>query len=402
MARWSTRVAIIGGGVGGIAAALTLARAGFDVKVYEQSRGLAEVGAGIQIAPNASRILDRLGLTSAVERVAVAADVFEFRRWGDGRLVSATPLGESIRKTFGFGYYQVHRADLLKVLFEASPSECVEVGRRCVDLIESNDRVEIRFADGGSASADVVVAADGIHSTVRDKFLPKEPARFTGNVAFRGLVPFEKIAGLGLKRTVTMHMGPGGHFIHYFVASESTLNVVLLRDETSWTRESWTDRGEVGELRAGCRGWNETVTRIIDAMDVTLKWALFDRMPLPRWSFGRVTLLGDACHPMLPYVAQGASQAIEDAAVLAACLADAHADEPSSALQRYEALRLPRVSAVQAIARANAGRFHLPDGPEQCARDAAMAQSFGLTPAIDWLYGYDAEAIDLPQRPAPI
>ena len=402
MTRRSPSAAIIGGGVGGIAAALTLARVGYEVKVYEQSGNLAEVGAGIQIAPNASRILDRLDLTPALERVAVVADLFEFRRWADGRLVSATPLGDPIQRKFGFGYYQVHRADLLKLLFEALPGGCVEVGRRCIDLIESNNRVELRFADGGSASADVVVGADGIHSMTRDKFLARGPARFTGNVAFRALVPFEKIADLGLKRTITMHMGPGGHFIHYFVSAGRMLNVVLLRDETDWTRESWTDRGEIDEVRAGCRGWNETVVSIIGAMDVALKWALFDRMPLSQWSFGRVTLLGDACHPMLPYVAQGASQAIEDAGALAACLANSLADDPSSALRRYEALRLPRVSAVQAMARENAGRFHLPDGPEQCARDAAMASRFGLTPAIDWLYGYDAEAIDAPPNPPPI
>ena len=246
-----------------------------------------------------------------------------------------------------------------------------------------------------------MVAADGIHSKAREKFLGIESPRFTGAVAFRGLVPAERIAHLGLKRTITMWMGPGGHFIHYFVASERLLNVVFVRDETSWTRESWTDRGEISELRAGFQGWHETVAGIIDALNMTLKWALFDRLPLPRWSFGRVTLLGDACHPMLPFVAQGASQAIEDAATLAACLANSHPDDAPAALQRYESIRLARVSAIQAMARANAGRFHLPDGLEQRARDAAMASSFGLTPAIDWLYSYDAEAIDQAPMSAP-
>jgi salicylate hydroxylase len=399
MAQRSSSVAIIGGGIGGLTAALTLSRAGFAVKVFEQARGLAEVGAGIQLSPNGARILDRLGLTPAIERVAVAADSFEFRRWDDGKLISTTPLGQSIRSKFGFGYYQIHRADLLSALGDAAPRDCVEVGRRCIDLVEADEQIEIRFADGHAASADIVVAADGIHSKAREKFLGIESPRFTGNVAFRGLVPTERVARLGLKRTCTMWMGPGGHVIHYFVASGRLLNVVFLRDETNWTRESWTDRGKIRELRAAFRGWDDTVTSIIDAMDVTLKWALFDRLPLPRWSFGRVTLLGDAGHPMLPYVAQGAAQAIEDAGALAACLAGSHPDDAPAALRRYEAVRLPRVTAIQAMARTNAGRFHLPDGPEQCARDATMASSFGLTPAIDWLYGYDAEAVDRPQTP---
>ena len=401
MAQGPCTVAIIGGGIGGLTAALALRRAGFVVKVYEQARDLAEVGAGIQLGPNGARILDRLGLTPAIECTAVAAELFEFRRWDDACLVSVTPLGLSIRQKFGFGHYQIHRADLRSLLLKALPSDCLEAGRRCVDLKEIGERIEIHFADGGSERADIVVGADGIHSRVREIFIGKDLPRFTGNVAFRGLVPTERLAHLGLNRTCTLWMGPGGHFIHYFVAAGKLLNVVFLRDETTWTRKSWTDHGEIDELRAGYRGWHPTVVSIINAMDVTLKWALFDRLPLPRWSFGRVTLLGDACHPMLPYAAQGAAQAIEDAATLAACLASSHPDDVPRALVRYEKLRLPRVTSVQAMARANSGRFHLPDGPLQHARDAAMAENFGLTPAIDWLYGHDAEAIDQPQSPAP-
>jgi salicylate hydroxylase len=394
-------VAIVGGGIGGLTAALALRQAGFAVKVYEQARDLAEVGAGLQLSPNAVRVLDRLGLTPMIESVAVAAESFEFRRWNDARLVSMTPLGLSIRQKFGFGYYQIHRADLQSLLLKALPSDCLEVGRRCVDLNEIGERVEIYFADGASAKADIVVGADGIHSRVREIFIGKESPRFTGNIAFRGLVPIERLAHLGLNRTCTMWMGPGGHFIHYFVTAGKLLNVVFIRDETTWTRESWTDRGEIDELRAGYRGWHATVQSIISAMDVTLKWALFDRLPLPRWSFDRVTLLGDACHPMLPYVAQGAAQAIEDAGALATCLSSSHPDDVPMALVRYEKLRLPRVTSVQAMARANSGRFHLPDGSLQRARDAAMAESFGLTPAIDWLYSHDAEAIHQPQLPPP-
>jgi salicylate hydroxylase len=402
MTQGARTVAIIGGGIGGLTAALTLRRAGFAVKVYEQARDHGGVGAGIQLSPNAIRVLDRLGLGPAIERVAVAPKSFEFRRWQDGRLISVTPLGPSIREKFGFGYYQIHRADLQSLLLGALPSDCLEIGRHCVDLKEINEHVELRFSDGACVNADLVVGADGIHSRTREIFLGREPPRFTGNVAFRGLVPAGRVSHLGLKRTSTLWMGPGGHFIHYFVAAGKLLNVTFLREETTWTRESWTDRGDIDELRAGYRGWHASVGTIIDAMDVTLKWALFDRLPLSRWSFGRVTLLGDACHPMLPYMAQGAAQAIEDAASLAACLASAHPTDAPTALVRYEELRLPRVTSVQAMARANSGRFHLPDGPLQRARDAVMAESFGLTPAIDWLYGHDAEAINQPQSPVAI
>src|SRR6201996_6928534 len=259
MTRGSRTVAIIGGGIGGLTAALALRRAGFAVKVYEQVSDLAEVGAGLQLSPNGVCVLDRLGLTPMIESVAVAAESFEFRRWDDARLVSMTPLGLSIRQKFGFGYYQIHRADLQSLLLKALPSDCLEVGRRCVDLKEIGERTEIHFADGTCTKADIVGGADGIHSRVREILVGNESPRFTGNIAFRGLVPIERLAHLGLNRTCTMWMGPGGHFIHYFVSAGKLLNVVFIRDETTWTRESWTDRGEIDELRTSYRGWHATV-----------------------------------------------------------------------------------------------------------------------------------------------
>jgi salicylate hydroxylase len=309
-----------------------------------------------------------------------------------------TPLGLSIRQKFGFGYYQIHRADLQSLLLKTLPSDCLEVGRRCVDLKEIGERVEIHFADDANAKADAVVGADGIHSRIREIFVGNESPRFTGNIAFRGLVPIERLTHLELNRTCPMWMGPGGHFIHYFVAAGELLNVVFLRDETTWTRESWTDRGKISELRAGYRGWHAAVRSIISAMELTLKWALFDRLPLPRWSFGRVTLLG--CHSMLPYVAQGGGAGDRVRWNLGGLLVGLAPRRVPMALVRYEKLRLPRVTSVQAMARANSGRFHLPDGPLQRARDAAKAESFGFTPATDWLYSHDAEALHQPRLPA--
>ena len=377
-------VAVVGGGIGGLAAAVALLRAGWDVRVYEQAGPRSEVGAGIQLAPNCTRILRGFGVLPAVERVAVRPSTFEFRRWDDGRLLSATPLGDAIERSYGAPYLHAHRADLVAVLAAAVPAGCVEVGRRCVGVEHRDGPAKIRFADGSSEVADLVVGADGIHSAVRGALFGDQRPRFTGHVAYRGLVPADRVPLLDHRCTV--RLGPGAHLVHYFVSAGRLLNVVCVTEEGAWTRESWTDRGDVAELRAAFDGWHPDVREIVGALEAPLKWALFDRDPFPRWSRGVVTLLGDACHPMLPYGAQGAAQAIEDAAALAACLTDS-ADIPS-ALARYESARRARTARVQAISRGNGERFHLPDGERQRARDAAMAASFGLSPDIDWLYGH--------------
>jgi len=222
-------------------------------------------------------------------------------------------------------------------------------------------------------------------------FGPESP-HFTGCVAYRGLVPAERLADLDLEVTAQVWMGPGKHFVHYFVQNGRLVNFVALIDRDTWTRESWTDRGELADVLAAYDGWHPQVRAILDRGDETFVWALFDRAPLERWSSGRVTLLGDACHPMLPFMAQGSAQAIEDGATLAACLAEASGPE---ALLRYETLRLPRASRVQAMSAANKTRFHLTDGPEQEARDAQMATEATdwSIDAVAWLYGHDAGAI---------
>jgi salicylate hydroxylase len=385
----STSVAVVGGGIGGLATALGLLRAGFDVRVYEQSRTLSQVGAGIQLAPNCTRLLRGLGVLPAVERVAFAPDAIEFRRWDDGRLLSETLLGAGIAATYGAPYLHVHRGDLVAVLADAVTADRIETDRRCVGVTGDGAGARLRFADGGTAYADVVVGADGIRSVVREALLGPQDARFTGYLAYRGLVPAERVAALSLEPRCTVRLGPGAHFVHYFVSGGQLHNVVCVIEETSWTRESWTDPGDPDQLRAAFAGWHPVVGAIIDVLDEPLRWALFDRPPLPRWSSGPITLLGDACHPMLPYGAQGAAQAVEDAAVLTACLSEAAGRDIPAALVRYEAIRRGRATRVQEMSRANGVRFHLPDGPDQQARDAAMASGFGISPEIDWLYGQD-------------
>jgi salicylate hydroxylase len=401
MSRSDLSVAVVGGGIGGLAAALFLLVGGFDVQVFEQAPALGEVGAGIQISPNASRLLHLLGLGEALGRAGVRPVAFHQRRWDDGRTLQRAPLGEVIEAAFGAPYYHFHRADLLTALAGALPPDRVHLGHRLAGFTDHGDRVELRFANGARAAADLLVGADGIHSTVRAALFGPERPRFTGCVAYRGLVPAARLAHLGLEVMSNSWLGPGGHFVHYLVAGRRLVNFVAVMERESWTRESWTDRGEVADALAAFEGWHPQVRAIIGAVDETFIWALFDRAPLERWSVGRVTLLGDACHAMLPFMAQGAAQSIEDGATLAACLRGSGARDVASALLRYEALRLPRATRLQEMSRANKTRFHLPDGPAQQARDAQMAERGDRSiPAIRWLYAHDASAIGAAAPPA--
>jgi 2-polyprenyl-6-methoxyphenol hydroxylase-like FAD-dependent oxidoreductase len=388
-------LAIIGAGIGGLAAAASLLRAGFDVQVYEQARALGEVGAGINIGPNASRFLHRLGLAKVLEKTGIKPVTFDQRRWDDGRVLLRSPLGEAVETAFGAPYYTFHRADLHRALAGAVPGHRVHLAHRFTRLTDHGDRVEAHFENGESISADALIGADGIHSVVRHALLGPEKPRFTGCVAYRGLVPADRLTHLDLELTTQVWMGPSRHFVHYFVSAGRLVNFVAIIEEDSWLRESWVDRGEVADVLAAFAGWHTQVLSIIGSADETYKWALFDRMPLLRWSVGRVTLLGDSCHPMLPFMGQGAAQAIEDAATLPGCLLKFATDIPA-ALRVYEQLRLPRASRLQSMSEANKTRFHLPDGLAQQQRDAQMAS--GATDwslaAIAWLYEHDAEVVD--------
>ncbi|WP_030437262.1 FAD-dependent monooxygenase [Actinoplanes subtropicus] len=395
------RVGVVGAGIGGLSAALSLLAAGFDVQVYEQARALGEVGAGVQVSPNASRVLCRLGLAGELARTAVRPLALHQRRWDDGRTLLRTPLGEAIEERFGFPHYQMHRADLLAALAAAIPAERIHLGRRLVAMEDNGDGVRPGFAGGAEPELDVLIGADGIHSTVRGLLSGPERPRFTGCVAYRGLIPAERVSDLSIEVTAQVWMGPGGHFVHYYVSEGRLLNFVAVVERDAWGRESWTDRGDVEQARAAYEGWHPQVRGILAAVDETFVWALLDRPPLERWSCGRVTLLGDACHPMLPFLAQGSAQAIEDGATLAACLAEG--DDPAAALRRYERLRLPRTSRVQALSADNKIRFHLPDGPDQRARDEAMAAGgtdFSYR-AIEWIYEHDATAPGRASPPGP-
>jgi salicylate hydroxylase len=386
-------IAIIGGGIGGLAAALSLVRAGFDAHVYEQAPQLREVGAGIVVTPNATRILDRLGLGAALAQSSVRPLAWHERRWDDGRTLLRVPLADAAVAAFNFPYYQCHRADVQMILANALPGR-LHLGHRLIGLEERHDRVELRFDNGTRTAAEIVVGADGIHSTVRHALFGPDDPRFTGCVAYRGLVPAEQVQDLNLETTMQRWMGPGKHFVHYYVQARRLLNFVCLVEQDTWTSESWSERGDITAARAAYQSWHPQVRAILDAQQEIFVWALLDRAPLARWSAGRVTLLGDACHPMLPFMAQGAAQAIEDGAALAAILARDGANIPA-ALRAYEAVRLPRTARIQALATASKTRFHLPDGPVQQERDAAMAgdaADWSLKQSA-WIYGHDAGVV---------
>jgi salicylate hydroxylase len=385
---------VVGAGIGGTAAAIALRRAGLDVSLFEQTMAQREVGAGIQISPNASRLLGRYGLGDAMARAAVRPSGIVFRRWQDGRVLGREELGDTIEDRYGSPYYHFHRADLIALLAEAFGPKQIKLGCRLVDIEQDENGVTAHFQDGTTERGDLLIGADGIHSKVRERLFGEEKPRFSGQIAYRGLAPAERVAHLGLPHDVTNWVGPGGHFVHYYVSAGRFLNFVAVSEESTWTREQWSDRGSIADAAKIYEGWHPQIATILNAVDETFKWALFDRSPLPEWSQGRVALLGDACHPMLPYMAQGAAQAIEDGAALAACLKHADFDIPS-AFRAYVTLRKPRATEVQERSRANSTSFHLRDGPQQLERDHVFATRGvrGSPEAMNRLYGYDAEAV---------
>lgn len=377
-------IAVVGGGIGGLAAAAFLHRAGLPCTVYEQAKELKEVGAGLVLAPNLARLLRQLGVLEAMTATAVRLDVgWEFRRWQDGTVLSAEDLRESCADLYGEHTYTAHRADLLAALASAVPPSALRLGKRCVSVTDGT----LRFEDGERVTADVVIGADGVHSVVRAAFVEAAAPVYSGLCAFRALVPASSAPEPARRPAQTLWIGPGHHLVHYPISAGKLVNVVAFAPAGGYETESWTATASLEEFLAEFEGWDPRLRELIRAGGRPGRWALLDRAPLRRWSHGPVTLLGDAAHPMFPFFGQGAAQSVEDAAVLARCLASGA--EPAEALRRYEAVRMPRTTRLQEASHGRAHVNHLPDGPEQRARDAAFA---GRDPLRDngWIYGYDA------------
>ena len=392
-----TRILTSGGGIGGLSAALSLARSGFEVEVFEQAPEFGEVGAGIQLSPNATRVLHHLGLADALEACAFLPERTEFRSWKTGRLISANPLGDGIRATYGFPYYHIHRGDLLAVLVgaaERADGITLHTDGRVEGFRQDASGVHVTAAGAGH-SGDALVGADGIHSAVRAGLFGPEAATFTGNVAWRALVPADRLPDGLIPPVTTVWWGPGSHFVCYYVRRGELVNCVCVVEKAGWEVESWTERGDYAELKQDFAGWNDSVQALLDNADpdALYKWALHDRPPMPQWGRGAVTLLGDACHPTLPFMAQGAAMAIEDGAVLAACMR-ASADI-LAAFRRYEDLRRDRTAGVQNGSRRNARVFHMRGISAWLRNRAARRAGAG---AMARLYEYDALTAATPAR----
>jgi salicylate hydroxylase len=390
------RIAIVGGGLGGLAAALFLRKAGLEATVYEQAPELREVGAGIVVSPNMVRPLSALGLTDDLLAFAVRLEAaWEFRRWKDGRVLFVQPMGEECERLYGAHCYVAHRADLLTALQQALPQQLLRLDHCCVEVKQDEFEAELTFVNRAGrktrVTADAVIGADGIHSAVRPAIAPKIDSRFSGLCAFRCLVPAEKAPQMALRPVQTLWLGPGRHFVHYPISGGRMVNVVAIVPAGDWRNESWAADGAISDLIREFEGWDGRLHQLILSASSTKRWAMYDRDPLERWTVGRVTLLGDAAHAMLPFFAQGAAQAIEDAVVLAGCLRSADRGSVPHALQRYEAIRRPRASQVQVMSRGREVRNHLPDGSEQQQRDTQFANGDPLRESA-WLYGHDLEA----------
>jgi 2-polyprenyl-6-methoxyphenol hydroxylase-like FAD-dependent oxidoreductase len=368
--------AIIGAGMGGLTVAATLRRAGFDVQVYEQTARFERVGAGIQMMPNSMKVLRRIGVEEKLRAVAFEPYSHLNREWDTGHVMRELPMPESL---FGTPYLCMHRAVLHDAIASVVPQEVIHLSRKLVGLDQHAGQVTLAFADGTRAQADAVIGADGIHSLVRDIIIGPDAPIHKGRIAYRAVYPAALLHGCDIGPSRTKWWGLDRHIvIYYTTATRSEVYFVTsVPEPAEWlTRESWSAKGDVQELRQAYEGFHPDVRSVLDACPDCHKWAILEREPLPRWSDDRIVLLGDACHPMTPYMAQGAATAIEDAAILARCLEEVDGQDIQGAFLLYEAHRKPRTTRIQAISSANTW----------------MKGNDGDT---SWLYGYDAWNVPL-------
>lgn len=390
------RVLIAGGGIGGLSAAAALLRHGVDVDVYEQAPELKEVGAGVQLAANGTRVLYALGIVEALKALSCEAQGKEIRHWRSGETWKLFDLGPASIERYGAPYFTVYRPDLLDVLARAvrrAKPDALHLGARCRAFVQEDDSVTLELESGATVRGDALIGADGVHSRIRQTLFGADRPEFTGVVAWRGIVPMARLPAHMARMVGSNWVGPGGHVVHYPLRAGQLMNFVGALERADWRVESWSARGTREELAGDFRGWHPDIQAFIDAIDTPYKWALMVRPPLERWSVGRVTLLGDAAHSMLPFLAQGAVMAIEDGYVLARCLA-LHPVE--AALQRYEAARRERTRRTVEGSAANMHRFHnrsLADPVEGHRFIDREWASPRIAERYEWLFHYDATTV---------
>ena len=364
------RVAIVGGGVGGLTAAAALAGKGIECTVFEQAREPPVAGASLQLGPNALRLMDEIGLLPALREIGVRPDAVDFVRWADGSLLLHTPLGPAMEEHFGAPQLDFYRPELHRVLLGALAPGTVRPGIAVAAVEQTDAAVTLELADGSQRRADVVVAADGIRSPIRQQLAGADEPEFSGTVVYRGVLPREHALELHPHHINYYWLGPYRHGVSYWISAGELLAVNCGVQHAEWARESWTLEAPAEEALEYFAGWDEGLLERIRCCETMLRGAVFVRRPLEHWSYGRVTLLGDAAHAMEPFQAQGAAQAVEDAYVLAECLAD-QPEDPVGALRRYEIIRMSRAVELQDSSHAAAESFYLPDGVEQRRRDAS-------------------------------
>jgi salicylate hydroxylase/6-hydroxynicotinate 3-monooxygenase len=364
--------------MGGLTAASTLRLFGFDVHVYEQAGGFARIGAGIQMMPNSMKVLRRIGIEAKVRATSFEPYSHLNRQWDTGEVMRELPMPESL---VGAPSLLMHRGDLHEALASVLPGSIIHTGKKLVGLEEQRSRVVLSFEDGTCADADAVIGADGVHSIVRDIIVGPDMPIHKGRIAYRAVFPSALLHGRDIGDSRTKWWGLDRHIVIYYTRRDKSeiYFVTSVPEPAEWlTKESWSAKGDVLELRRAYEGFHPDVRAVLEACPDCHKWAILEREPLAKWSDGRVVLLGDACHPMTPYMAQGAATAMEDAAVLARCLAEADGDV-RAAFTRYEAHRKPRTSRIQAISSANTWMK-------------------GGNDDTTWLYGYDAWHVPLDER----
>lgn len=387
-------VLIAGAGLGGLTTALALIQRGHRVRLFEQAAELKEVGAGVQIGPNGSRLLISLGLREAMERVVCVPVGREFRLWSTGQRWRSFDTGEAAVQRFGAPYWMVHRGDIHGVLLDAvrkAAPDAILAGNACAGFEQDERHAIIRLANGETATGDVLIGADGVHSKVRQQMFGDGRAEFTGIMAWRGLVPMERLPEHQRQLVGNNWLGVGGHVVTYPLRRGEILNFVGVIERDDWRVESWTVPGTTEECLRDLAPWHDDVKTIIRNIDTPYKWGLLKREPLDHFAEGRVCVMGDAAHPTLPFLAQGANMALEDAIIVARCL-DAFDDVPQ-ALRHYERARLQRTAAIVRGSSENTKRFHNPAHGDAAGAADYIEREFQpekVAQRYNWLYEYDA------------
>jgi salicylate hydroxylase len=394
----SLRVGIVGGGIGGLALAASLKKFGMEAHVFERASAFGEVGAGIQMTPNAVKIMRELGVGEQLQQVSFLPQCIVGRNWRSGAEVFRTPLSDECPRLYGAEFFHTHRVDLHTILLSLLAKSSATLSAMSTRVTQSDECAVIHLADGSEFEADVVVGADGIHSAVRSCLFGHDAPRFTGNMCWRTTIPIGAHPLGHVSPDASFWLGPHGHVVTYYLRAGKMVNVVAIRETEDWVEESWNVPSNTQEMAAAFEGWHPNVLKLFSEATTVFKWGLFDRDPMPQWSFGRITLLGDAAHPMLPFLSQGAAMAIEDGYVLARTLAAGR--DVTEALKLYQALRLPRTGRVQLESRKRGETYHTASPLRQIYRDIRYKlkqliepQSSGLQ--AGWVYSYDATTTPL-------